>query len=340
MPCSAFVLVNIRKMKQIDDEIIYRALKGQATPEEERLIAEWYEEDKERCSQRTDTIHKIIDLTELADMENKFPPVSASDVEKTGHKNGKTKIRSPFMAAATVAAAVVFAVVTGYLSHKFTYDSIASRMTVIEVPYGEHFTVTLPDSSTVHLNSGTTIEYPVIFKKERREVKLTGEAMFDVTHNENRPFIVKTFASEVKVLGTKFNVLADIEHDLFSATLIEGCVKVTNPADSEHREIILYPNDVVQIENGIVTMDRIHDARDLCWTQGLIQIDGKTFDRLMDDFEKAFGVAIDIHRQDLPDISKVGGKIRINDGIDNALRILQMTADFKFMIEGQDVTIY
>lgn len=337
MPCSAFVLVNIRKMKQIDDEIIYRALKGQATPEEEQLIAEWYKEDKEKCSQRTDSIHQIIDMAELANMKAGLSSMSVSDKKRAVHK---TKMRLSFITAAISAAAVVLAVVSAYLSHRFTYDSIASRMTVIEAPYGEHFTITLPDSSTVHLNSGTTIEYPVIFKKDRREVKLTGEAMFDVTHDADRPFIVKTFSSEIEVLGTKFNVLADKEHDLFSATLLEGCVKVVNLADPEHEDIILHPNDVVQIEKGIITMDRIHDDHDLCWTYGLIQIDGKTFDRLMDDFEKAFGVAIDIQRQNLPDISKVGGKIRINDGIGNALRILQMTADFRFMIEGQNVTIY
>lgn len=355
-------------MKKHHEEIIYRALHGQATPEEEEMIAQWYRESPEECSREIEAIHSIIDLTGMAGImadrssahshAHKNPAVTTvatanaataagkagSTIEsRIGSKKEKAgRRRTVWIAAISSAAAVALAIVTGYISHELTYDSISSQMTAVEAPPGEHFIITLPDSSSVHLNSGARIEYPVVFRKDKREVYLTGEAMFDVVHDESRPFVVRTFISEVSVLGTKFDVEAYKESSIFTTTLLEGRVKVVNLSDPERKGIILNPNDMLRIENGIMKMEKISGQDDICWTRGLIKIGGKTFDRTMEDFEKAFGVNIEIEMKRLPDISEVSGKIRVNDGVANALRILQRTADFKFRInEATDtVTIY
>lgn len=453
-------------MKNHHEEIIYRALRGQATQEEEEMIARWYKESPEECSREIEAIHSIIDLTGMAGImtdkssahghAHKTPavasgvaatattttaattaaaanaapanvihtyakaaktsagttaetetanatevaqatttanatetanaaatiateasaategtkvptqtpteakteakteaetktetktetPKAAGTTAETGSKKEKAgRRRTVWIAAISSAAAVALAIVTGYISHELTYDSISSLMTAVEAPPGEHFIITLPDSSSVHLNSGARIEYPVVFRKDKREVYLTGEAMFDVVHDESRPFVVRTFISEVSVLGTKFDVEAYKESSIFTTTLLEGRVKVVNLSDPERKGIILNPNDMLRIENGIMKMEKISGQDDICWTRGLIKIGGKTFDRTMEDFEKAFGVNIEIEMKRLPDISEVSGKIRVNDGVANALRILQRTADFKFRInEATDtVTIY
>ncbi|EKC56861.1 protein containing FecR protein domain protein, partial [human gut metagenome] len=62
--------------------------------------------------------------------------------------------------------------------------------------------MTLADGTLVHLNAGTTLEYPVVFSRKDRRVKLTGEALFEVAHNAKHPFIVETFATDLQVLGT------------------------------------------------------------------------------------------------------------------------------------------
>ena len=82
--------------------------------------------------------------------------------------------------------------------------------------------------------------------------------------------------------------------------------------------------------------------RDRCWTEGLISISGLPFDELMEKFERAFDVKIDITLTTLPNIKNVSGKIRVNDGIDKALHILQYTADFSYRKDSDTnvVTIY
>lgn len=79
----------------------------------------------------------------------------------------------------------------------------------MQAPNGQRLKLTLPDGTGVQLNSGSVIEYPSVFGKDVRRIRLSGEAMFDVTHNEEQPFVVETFASDIRVLGTRFNVVAN-----------------------------------------------------------------------------------------------------------------------------------
>ena len=185
--------------------------------------------------------------------------------------------------------------------------------------------MTLADGTLVHLNAGTTLEYPVVFSHKDRRVKLTGEALFEVAHDAKHPFIVETFATNLQVLGTKFNVLADPNNEVFSTTLIEGKVKVTNrndPAES----IIMQPNDMVVLENGRLYKERVPDFADLCWTEGLIHLKKMPFDELMAIFERAFDVRIEIEREPLPQIDVMSGEVRISDGVDYALHVLQLVS--------------
>ena len=66
----------------------------------------------------------------------------------------------------------------------------------------------LADGTTVHLNAGSKLTYPVRFAGKRRIVALEGEAYFEVVQDESHPFVVQTHLGEVLVLGTAFNVNA------------------------------------------------------------------------------------------------------------------------------------
>lgn len=60
------------------------------------------------------------------------------------------------------------------------------------IPRGGENTVILADGTTVHLNAGSKLTYPVRFAGKRRIVRLEGEAYFDVAGDENHPFVVQT----------------------------------------------------------------------------------------------------------------------------------------------------
>lgn len=89
------------------------------------------------------------------------------------------------------------------------------QQTTVEVPAGQHIRLTLGDGSIVELNAQSRIVYPAIFPKGERRVQLSGEAIFNVAHNSECPFIVETFACDVEVLGTHFDVIANQAENRF-----------------------------------------------------------------------------------------------------------------------------
>jgi ferric-dicitrate binding protein FerR (iron transport regulator) len=133
-----------------------------------------------------------------------------------------------------VAASVLLLIAAGALFWRQPATITASA--------GEHVVATLPDGSTVELNSGTTLSYPrrfstwLLVPADHRVVRLQGEAFFDVKPAA-RPFIVETFNARIEVLGTQFNVRARADHDTgeTQVTLAKGRVRIQaaeRPADA------------------------------------------------------------------------------------------------------------
>lgn len=299
----------------MEQELLFRYFRGETSQEEEERILSWVEASP---ANRAEFRKAHLLFAGLA----LYAPAPASDTARP--KPRRTLLRIARYAVRT-AAAVIVMVGAAYFGRIYYHRSLSKQQTLISVPAGQRMQMALADGTLVHLNAGTTLEYPVVFSHKDRRVKLTGEALFEVTHNPSHPFIVETFATDIQVLGTKFNVLADSENGLFSTTLVEGRVKVTSRKDPAE-SIILQPNDRVVLEHGRLYKERVPDFDDLCWTEGLIHLKKMPFDELMAIFERAFDVQIEIERETLPQINVMSGEVRISDGVDYALHVVQLVS--------------
>ena len=122
------------------------------------------------------------------------------------------------------------------------------------VPRGTTYKVELSDQTEVTLNAESVLHFPNYFEKDKkREIWLTGEAYFNVTQDTTRPFVVHTKHLNVKVLGTKFNLMAYEEADKQQVTLIQGKVKVENEQGTE--EVILTPEMQASFDKKLRTID-------------------------------------------------------------------------------------
>lgn len=312
----------------MENEILYRYLKGETTAAEERRIARWLEADPREHQRQLDSVRFIFEGMELHDLQ---PQTAKRSMRLSWMRIGRFALRA--------AAAVLIALGAGYVTYQQTYRTVSAQKNIVEVPAGQRMELTLTDGTHVWLNSEARIEYPAVFARNSRYVKLSGEAMFQVTHDKSRPFVVETFASDVRVLGTKFNVNADEEHNRFSTALLEGSVLVSNRLDPSQKDIVLKPSEVVNLVDGRLHAGRLHDETSLCWTEGQLYVTGLSFTDLMDKLEQVFAVRIVIDRKTLPDMDAVGGKIRVNAGIENALKTLQYGADFTFEIDETANTV-
>lgn len=311
-------------MSKITTEILVRFFENTATKEENDAIADWIE---------SDPAHQEIFNRELQ-MHLRLLNLRTLDDAALHASSPQSRIRR--MAFVTgVAAALVAGVLLSWFLGVAPLRGEVSRMMAFHTEPGQRASLTLPDGTSVELNSGSTLEYPAVFSKRERRVRIEGEAMFDVTEDGRRPFYVETFAYDVKVLGTRFNVEADEDAGIFSTALIEGRVAIL---DKQETEIVaLEPDQLAVLYDGrLVRKQAGNIGTRYRWTDGIINCDGLSFRDLMRKFENAFGVNIVIECDTLPDVSYQRMKVNVCDGISHAFSLLQRTADFS--VEYDDTT--
>lgn len=304
-------------------DLLFKYFRGETTKQEEERVLEWVERSPKNRKEFSDA-HVLFAGMAL------YAPMKA---ERPQHNRIFRRI---IRYAAQIAAAVALVAGAMYVSKAFYQDSLSEQEIAVSVPAGQRMQITLPDGSYIHLNSGTVLQYPVVFARDSRRVKLSGEAMFEVAHDAQKPFIVETFASDIQVLGTKFNVLANEAGNEFSTTLIAGKIKITN-RENPAEAFIMYPRDNVSLIKGELYKTHVSDFSDLCWTEGLIHLKKMPFEKMMEIFERAFDVTIKIECEKMPQIKVVSGEIRISDGVDYALHVLQQVST-KFTYARDDKT--
>jgi ferric-dicitrate binding protein FerR (iron transport regulator) len=168
----------------------------------------------------------------------------------------------------------------------------------IIAPIGSRTVVQLPDGSEVYLNFGSKIKYPQIFSGRTREVILTGEGYFNVTHNPENPFVVKTEKLNITALGTVFNVLAYSDDDVIETTLVEGKVVLEKFNESGKKSIIgtLAPGQHVNfnLKTGDVTATRGNIGKYVAWKDGKLVFEDATIVEVAERLSRMFNVDIEI----------------------------------------------
>ena len=306
---------------QITDDMLFRFLAGQLTEEETARLTAWMDENPKEHQKAMNKAHDIYILGVMSTafespVKSMVSPIRNITLSKIIRFTGK------------IAAVLVIGFAINYVHFTHRVSEWTNQMTTIEAPSGKQIRVTLNDGSVIDLNSGSRIVYPSIFAGKERRIQLYGEAMFDVEPDANRPFIVETFACDVKVLGTHFNVIADEVKNLFSTALFRGKVAVLSHLSDE--SVLMDENSVVNLKNGHLQIAPIEDPDEYRWPEGIITLNRMPFDQVVEKLEKYYDVKIVIERSELPVIKYQSCKIRVSDGINHAMQLLQMASDFTY----------
>jgi ferric-dicitrate binding protein FerR (iron transport regulator) len=230
---------------------------------------------------------------------------------------------------------------------------------VIVALNGERKKVVLPDSTTVHLNSGSRLTYSKDFGKDNRQVWLSGEAFFEVTKDAAHPFLVNTDRLIVKVLGTVFNVKAyDTKEDI-ETTVVEGKVEVSLKESAE-KKVILLPSEKISLKNNRMYKDTmlshpivggisyevktVHPdikqtgmPEEAAWVKEKMIFTNEPFETVALKMERWYDVHIHFEDQKMQSILMNGDFDNV--GIHEAMHILQMMVGFNYTISGNDIFI-
>lgn len=319
---------------EIDRYILEKFFMNEADAAETAAIELWLNEDEtNRTEFQKAYDHFVLTTLTVSKMELK------AEMTRVRKESKIRRLRRIAVYAASVAAALIAG---AFLNMHFNGDiqvSGASQMLALSTDPGQRANLALPDGTVVKLNSGSTLEYPAVFSRKERRVRINGEAMFDVAKDEGRPFIVETFAYDVKVLGTKFNVIAEEENGEFSTALLEGKVSVMDKTGADRA--ILTPSQLVSLEDGALKLSTIRNIEDeYLWTEGILSVAGVPFDKLVQRIERCYGVNIVVEKDNTPPVRYRRMKVRISDGIEFALNAIQRESDFKWRYDDITDTYY
>ena len=258
-------------------------------PSKEETLAAWEAFEKKHISSEEEHLQKTEDELSEKKIEDEIGRESSS------RKISKARILAWITASVAVAASLflfifrssqeisqptefsmeLFSEVT---SPKQVEQTLSDGYCVVSTPAATTTLVTLSDGTKVMLNANSTLEYPASFDDaEVREVRLKGEAHFEVTKNPHRPFVVKAGEMQTQVLGTIFDVKA-YRKDAPKVTLMEGKVKVSN-ADTE---VEMRPGQTATLQaDKIVVSKASPSASD--WLEGDFDMDQVTLAEAMSD---------------------------------------------------------
>lgn len=230
-------------------------------------------------------------------------------------------------AAAVVAVIMVTAIVW------FTRPGV-TMITVEAIAQSRE--VTLPDGSVVYLNKHSRLVYPEEFSKNMRDVKLSGEGFFKITHDKQRPFRVDGRYLNVTVLGTEFNFNSNAT-GTNNVSLVEGSVKVCNSKGTEG--VVLVPGQKAEYDTatGNITVSETNAAIDAAWHDGIIPFENSTMHDIAAVLEQLYDVTVELGDVDMS--KTYSGATVYYENIDSTLSQLTNTLPISFTHNGNTILI-
>ncbi|MEI6137943.1 MAG: FecR domain-containing protein [Mariniphaga sp.] len=314
----------------MDDQLVNKYLSREASEEEVARLFQWIEAAPEN---RKEFIRykKIKALTssdngdETLVWQHSFAP-----------RFRKQKLVKLYLQVAKYAAIFLLVFATGmsvqYLVSGIDKESlIYQNVTSISAPPGQMTNLVLPDGTKVVLNSGSSVTWNGDFFLGKRSITLKGEAFFDVTKDQEHPFIVQTASLNFKVFGTSFNIEAYPEDNIINTTLVEGSLGVMNKTDKELLRLVPGENAYFDTKTSKLTIFKVNTALYTTWKDGLITFRNEKLKDIAKKIERWYNVKVVIKNPKLGEEAYFG-TIMKNKPIDQILEVLKLTSSLKYKI--------
>ncbi|MBD8487785.1 FecR family protein [Echinicola sp. CAU 1574] len=255
--------------------------------------------------------------------------------KEIGNRVWKGKV---LMAACFVILALLTANYFGVFNNAIEKEvQTVGKLITKQTPKGTKSSFYLPDGTLVKLNASSKLEFPATFSDTLREVKLIGQGFFEVTRNEEAPFIVKTENLNVQVLGTSFDILSYPNSDRFEVAVASGRVEV---GSRQGYLEILTKHEMTKLNptTGKLTKSTFDPSFQIGWKDGILSFNDLSFDKVFDQLEIWYGV--DIQVSDGIDLRKKYTGKYDNENLENVLIGMSSIQGFSFEIKGKRVKIF
>jgi len=204
----------------------------------------------------------------------------------------------------------------------------------LEIPRGGQYSIVLPDGTRVWLNAASSLRFPTAFTGKTREVTLHGEAYFEVVQDAQHPFVVQLAKGSVEVLGTHFNISDYADEQAVATTLLEGAVRVQQDGVGT----VLKPGEQANWhrDNSKPQIIQADTETAIAWKNGLFTFSNTDINMVMRQLARWYDVEV-IYPE--PVNIRLNGMISRYTSLSQVLKILELTGEAHFTIEGKKITV-
>lgn len=215
-------------------------------------------------------------------------------------------------------------------------DQEALGYNMVETPRGHQFHLRLEDGSKVWLNAASSINFPVVFTGNERDVTITGEVYFEVAKNKQKPFHVSVNGSTVEVLGTHFNINSYEDDGTIKTTLLEGSVKITRGNNQK----ILRPGQQARInaKGELTAVNDVNTEEVVAWKNNYFSFNNIDIKKLMKQLSRWYDVQV-VFKGETKDSVTFKGDISRSVNLSNVLKMLESTGEVAFSVEDKKITV-
>lgn len=327
----------MNKNQEEINRLLGRYLSSDATEDEKRQLAQKIEEEGEDLQQLIllDSLFKgKEDNNAIVNTKN-----SKSDIwAKLNEKEKSSKIHRLSVGFRRIAAIFVIQLILTSLAYYYFQSKnkpSAPAFAEIQCPLGARINFELPDGTTGYLNSGSSLGYSVDFSKYRN-VKVAGEAYFDVFHDSKHPFIVQAENINVKVLGTKFNLIS-YQDDLTEEVILnEGSVEVLASDGKVLSKIEPNQMFVLEKDKKVYRIDEVDSEQYSSWTDGKLVFKNETMEKVAKRLGRWYNADIIIEDKEL--LQYTYRATFIDEELEEVLKLIALTAPIKYEEIKREIT--
>ena len=265
------------------------------------------QEEKELLDKVLDSYTNTDDTMQMQDEESRIQSEIYSNIIKKGITPTQNQSLNTYkwlkIAAAMILLLFSLSAALYTINPFEKEDVVAQEFITKSTKWGQRSTLTLQDGTKITLNAGSSVEFPENFNNlSKREIKLNGEAFFEVAKNPSKPFIIHTENVTTQVLGTSFNVNAYDFSENISVTVRTGKVRVQSEnKDGDLNTVYLTPNQMAEYSkkgDELITTT-VANENYLDWKNGIIRFNDITFLEASKMLTRWYGIEVDFQSPSL-----------------------------------------
>ena len=216
-------------------------------------------------------------------------------------------------------------ILSGVTEHKVAI--VKPKMITTTVPVGEIMTFRLPDGTKIVANSRSIVKYPEKFTNDTRDIYTKGEVYLEVAHDKEHPFIVHSDGFDLKVLGTKFNIVNYNGH-YSNVVLVEGAVEVTTKSRDK---VTMRPNQLLNVSGGKLDgLKNVDTSQYTSWMNGIMNLHGDNIHQVVSRINDYYGTEIGV--QENISGTPLYGKMVYQKDVDEVLKAINAIVGTKVSV--------